>query len=57
LKPPGKQSLEAISKVPLNYFEPKHFRIAERFYFHEYNQATTETIAQYNVALRKLAAV
>ena len=52
---PGEKSLEAISKALLDHFEPKRSIITERFHFHKRDQTATESIAQYDAALRKLA--
>ena len=45
-----------IRTMPLrNHYEPKKAIITERFHFHKCNQAAGETIAEFDVALRKLA--
>jgi len=52
---PAEKSLEQISKALLDHFEPKRSIITERFHFHKHDQTATETIPQYDTALRKLA--
>ena len=52
---PGEKSLEAVSKALLDHFDPKCSIITERFHFHKRDQTTTESIAQYDAALRKFA--
>ena len=51
---PGEKSLEAISKALLDHFEPKRSIITERFHFHKRDQTATESILQYDAALRSL---
>ena len=53
--PPSTKSLAEITDVLRKHFEPKRAIIAERYHFHKRNQAVGESIADYDVALRKLA--
>ena len=52
---PGTLTLKKVSEVLTAHFEPKRNVIAERFYFHKRVQATGESIADFDAALRKLA--
>ena len=52
---PGTLTLARIKEVLTAHFEPKRNVIAERFYFHKRVQAMGESIADFDVALRKLA--
>ena len=53
--PPSAKTFAAISEVLRRHYEPKRAVIAERFHFHKRDQAAGETIADFDVALRKLA--
>ena len=52
---PKTLTLPAIAQLLKDHFELKRLIIAERFTFHRQNQRPGETIAEYDVALRKLA--
>ena len=52
---PGSKSLQVISEALRRHFEPKRVVIAQRFHFHKRDQATGESIADYDASLRKLA--
>ena len=52
---PGTLSFARIVEVLSSHFEPKRSVIAERFHFHRRMQATGESIAEFDAALRKLA--
>ena len=52
---PGSKSLREISEVLHSHFKPKWIVIAQRFYFHNSDQAAGESIANYDASLRKLA--
>ena len=52
---PGSKSLQVISEALRRHFEPKRVVIAQRFHFHKREQATGESIADYDASLRKLA--
>ena len=53
--PPGEKSLAEIVEALCRHFEPKRTVIAERFHFHKRDQATGESVADFDAALRKLA--
>ena len=52
---PGTLTFRRLSEVLTAHFEPKRMVIAERFYFHKRVQAVGESIADFDVVLRKLA--
>ena len=52
---PGDKSFEDISTSLCNHFEPKQSVLTECFHFHKHDQATSETISDFDTALRKLA--
>ena len=52
--PQSNKSFAEISEILSSHFEPKHSVIAEHFHFHKREQAVGESIADYDVALRKL---
>ena len=52
---PSAKSLAEICTALRLHFEPKRAIIAERFHFYKRDQATGETIADFDAALRKLA--
>ncbi len=52
---PGSKSFEVISTTLRDHFLPKRSTIAERFHFHKRDQAPGESVAEFDVALRKLA--
>ena len=52
---PKTLTLPAIAQLLKDHFEPKRLIISEQFTFHRRNQRPGETIAEYDVALRKLA--
>ena len=49
------KTFDEISTALSNHFEPKRSVITERFHFHKRDQATGETISDFDAALRKLA--
>ena len=51
---PGEKSLAEIVEALCQHFEPKRTVIAERFHFHKRDQATCESVADFDAALRKL---
>ena len=53
---PESKTLEQLTAVLKQHYEPKCLVIARRFYFHRRNQDTNESIAEYVAELRKLAA-
>ena len=53
--PPCEKSLAEIVEALCRHFEPKRTVIAERFHFHKRGQATGESVADFDAALRKLA--
>jgi len=53
---PNTKSLEALIIALTKHYEPKPLLIAERFHFNRRNQAAGESIAEYAVELRRLAA-
>ena len=55
LAKPDKKSFDEISTALCSHFEPKRSVIAERFHFHKRDQATGETISDFDAVLRKLA--
>jgi len=50
---PGEKALKQISTALLDRFEPKCSIITKRFHFHKRDQIATETVSQYDAALRK----
>ena len=52
---PKSKSVEQLTQVLKQHYEPKRLVIARRFYFHRRDQATDESIAEYIAELRKLA--
>ena len=52
---PDKPATKTFDEIS-NHFEPKRSVITERFHFHKRDQATDETISDFDAALRKLAA-
>ena len=56
LEKPATKTFDEISTALSNHFEPKRSVITERFHFHKRNQATDETISNFDAALQKLAA-
>jgi len=53
---PKSKSVEQLTQILKQHYEPKCLVIARRFYFHRRDQATDESIAEYIAELRKLAA-
>ena len=54
-KTPGNLTFAQIVEVLTSHFQPKRLVIAERFHFHKRVQASDESIAEFDAALRKLA--
>ena len=52
---PGSKTLQQIGDLLRGYYEPKRSVIAERFHFHKREQATGETIKDFDATLRRLA--
>ena len=52
---PGEKSFAIIETALCGHFEPRRSVIADRFHFHKREQTPTETIADFDAALRKLA--
>ena len=52
----GTLPFDRISEVLTSHFQPRRLVIAERFHFHKCVQAVNESIADFDAALRKLAA-
>ena len=52
---PGSKSLDDLTAVLNKHFEPTKVQIAVGFHFRKRDQATGETIADYDAALHKLA--
>ena len=52
---PGSKSLKDIETALCTHFKPRRSVIAERFHFHKRDQSATETITDFDAALRKLA--
>ena len=52
---PAKKSFADIGKALTDHFEPRRSVIADRFKFHKRDQSATESIAEFDAALRKLA--
>ena len=52
---PSSKTVDQLTQVLVKHYEPKPVVIAERFQFHWKNQATTETVAEYEAELRRLA--
>ena len=50
------KSFKQISEALINHYKPQRVTIAERFHFHKSDQATGESIADFDAALRNLAA-
>ena len=54
-KSPGELSFAELSEMLSSHFQPRRLVIAERFQFHRRAQASDESIAEFDAALRKLA--
>ena len=52
---PKSKTLEQLTAVLKQHYEPKRLVIARRFYFHRRDQDTNESTAEYVAELRKLA--
>ena len=52
---PSSKSVEQLTQVLVKHYNPKPVVIAERFQFYRRNQAPTETVAEYEAELRRLA--
>ena len=53
---PGTKSFQEIEDALKKHYEPKRSVITERYHFHKRDQQVGETIAEFDAALRKLAA-
>lgn len=51
----GYKTLDQSATVLTSYFEPQHSTTVERFHFHKCEQATRESVTEFDAALRKLA--
>jgi hypothetical protein len=51
---PQERSLEQLVTILKQHYEPRPLVIAERFHFHQRDQAVGESIADYMAELRKL---
>jgi RNase H-fold protein (predicted Holliday junction resolvase) len=51
---PQEKSLEQLVTILKQHYEPRPLVIAERFHFHQRDQAVGESIADYMAELRKL---
>ena len=51
---PQSKSLDALTKVLKNHYEPKPIVISERYRFHLRNQASNESVGEYITELRRL---
>ena len=52
---PSSKTVDQLTQVLVKHYEPKPIVIAERFQFHQRNQAPTKTVAEYKAELRWLA--
>ena len=52
---PGELSFAELPGVLSSHFQPRRLVIAEKFQFHRRAQASDESIAEFDAALRKLA--
>ena len=52
---PAEKTFTQLKAVLVKHFEPKPVIIAERFQFHQRNQAVGETVAEYEAELCRLA--